>query len=1026
MNLISNSTKGPVMKTAQWLAIVLAASLLVACGGGSSGSFDAGREAKLTVSPLASSIEVNQSNLAPRLGAPFTTQVNVNMVLANGQPVSDGTPITLSSNVVARAGLSLVGVSGETGDVITPPSASATATTSGGRATFLLVGGVQTGPVTLTASSANPSGVGTLTATALVEVVAATTPAKRLRIEGSNTMPTNRAGVPIFFGSPYINELTVRYIGSDGNAGEVADGQVSVAVSPVFRGAFSTLDDPATEENEFLILIGAGPVIMTAGVTTLFVHSFDRPGALTVSVTAQDAATGERFSEDFVINVEDGAADFLPAQLNFSVSPDPVYVTGSGGTTTKPIALTVLDSGGNTVPNPVADGAAFNNVRLELDAPAGSGARLVGTGANGPVSGTSISVRTVNGIANFALNAGSVAGPHRITATVDRADNNVDNGIQDSLKALTTVNVGDGQIFAVRLVSPILNAINVNPTSPLVETSFAPAVDPETGAFVPPNPDGTYSLTVSVVATDRAGNPPLPGQTLSFGKIDAPLSDTLPRFFVFSGPDGDPEEGGFLFTAANPAEGFLNDPLRVDEAVEPGDTLALFGKLVPGNREHESVRIVSSVIDDRTLRVTQAFNRNDGVGQIVNDGPVIPWVIGRSQIGNINPTINLDERGRGSVQLTYPINELGSPLVLWAQGTRLEGGSTSKTVADVNALVFPGVAPLLLTATPSVVPGNGTSPVLLCVTDGLRAPINGLFVRGSVTDGTATGRLDGVPLPTTTARATGTAGAGCVVTDLTTTGLVPDGDSSTVTFTIGEAEAEVEIAPPGAALLLVEPSTVTDNVPGGFARQVQLRLLNSAGQAIVGVGLEGSCDGGDGTLELVQAPGITGADGRTSATVFISMAACGDSAPDPAFPRLGQCEFTTTSGTPVGLFTAIGLDLRALELPTSPPAPGAFCPPLDEEPGTGRLEIQVIDNRGDPALSSLVTSFPGDIACSAGGGVCSAELPGSIAEVTLVAPAGTAPSWIGDCSLASAAPANFASVANSAGDVQTCVVVFDP
>ena len=978
---------------------------------------------RLSVEPLSGVVEANPQGFAPTVGSAYTVQVNVQFTLENGEPVADGTPVSLSSADVSVGVISALDAPAETGRVIE-------ATTAGGTAGFLFTSGTQTGLVTLTASAANPSpnDSGTIVGSASVQVLPASDTTGRLSVIGDSTMPTNPLNVPIFLGSPYINELTVRYRGPDGEAGVVDGGQISVAIFPIERGAFSTLDDPATPDvNEFFVLVGSGPVNLNAGVATIFVHSFDRPGPLTVAVQAVDADTGERFSSNFVIEVEDGAADFLPADISFGITPDPVYVQGSGGPTTKSLTLTVVDSGGNPVPNPEQDGNAFNNVRLQLDAPADSGARLTGTGAEGSVSGTDINVRTVNGIANFALNAGTLTGSHRITATVDRADNNVDNDFQDALSAQTIINVGDGRLFAVRLVSPILNAIRVNPTTTDIETSFEPVVDPETGAFIPPNPDGTYSLTVTAIATDQAGNPPLPGQTLSFGKIDAPTTAGAPRFFVFSGPDGDPEEGGLLFTAADPAEGFLNDPTRPDEAVEPGDTLALFGKQVPGNRQHEAVRTVARVIDDNTLTVTEAFNPNDGTGQIVDDGPVIPWVIGRSQVGFVDSTLVLDERGRGSVQLTYPINALGSPLVLWTQGARLESGGT-RTVADVEPLVFPGVAPLILTASPSVVPGNTTSPVQLCLTDGLRAPINGVFIRGSVTDGTATGSLDGVPMSTTTARATGSAGAGCVVTQLTTTGLVPEGDPSTVTFTVGDAEASVEVVPPGAARLLVEPSTVTDNVPGGFTRQIQLRLLNAAGEPIVGVPLEGSCDGGDGTLELVENPGITGTDGRTTASVFISMAACGDSAPDPTFPRVGQCEFTTTSGTPTGLFTAIGLDLRSLEPIVSPPPPDAFCPPLEDPPAEKVLNLQVIDNRGDPGLSSLVTSFPGTIACSAQGGTCSTSIPANVNRVQLQAPAGTEPLWIGDCvrDPGAGVPPSFGTVATPTALAYSCTVVFQP
>ena len=108
---------------------------------------------------------------------------------------------------------------------------------------------------------------------------------------------------------------------------------------------------------------------------------------------------------------------------------------------------------------------------------------------------------------------------------------------------------------------------------------------------------------------------------------------------------------------------------------------------------------VANVIDESSVNVTEPFNPNNATGSVVNDGFVIPWVIGRSQVGNIDQSVTLDEFGRGSVQMTYPINSVGRPIVLWTQGVRVESAG-NKTVADVEASRFPGVAPLLLTATP--------------------------------------------------------------------------------------------------------------------------------------------------------------------------------------------------------------------------------------------------------------------------------------------------------------------------------------
>ncbi len=870
---------------------------------------------RISVQPLSIELPANILDLAPSINSQFSTQVNVQVLNPSGQPAADGTSVSLVVDNAARGTVSSLADPENSGG-------GAVATTQAGQAQFLLTSGREEGPVNLVASVANQQGGAILSAPRLVTILPNTEDDARLTISGKATIPANKANVPIFFGSPFINELTVEYLGPDGQPGSVQGGTVAVAIAPVTLAAFSTLNDPTTAENEFEQLVGAGPVINTAGVTSLFVHSFEQPGPVTLTVVAQDAFTGEIFSAKFDIEIIDGAADGLPAQQFFDVSPDPVYIQGSGGSTVKSIDLLVLDSGDNVVPDPEADGVGFNNVRLELIKPEGSGARLTGTGAAGSVNGTEIDVQTVNGIANFALNAGTEIGPHRIIATVDRADNNVDNGLQDPVSAEITIEVGDGQLFALRLVNPIVNAILINRVLPEVETDQEPTLDPDTGVLIPPDPDGTYSLTITAQGSDRAGNPVLPGTVVNFGKVDAPLTQTNPPLFYFSGPFGDPEEAGFLFSVEVFPEGFLHDPLILDEAVEPGDFLALFGKSVPGNREHEAVRVVDEVIDQNTLTVTERFNPNDGTGTPVDDGAVIPWVIGRSQVGVVDQTVILGEQGRGSVQLTYPVNAIGRPLVLWTQGTRPQDGDI-RTIADVETLLFPGVAPLVLTATPNQVSGNQTVNITLCLRDGIGSPVPGVFINATVGGGTGTVSVDGNQLgdgltPDRVGNATGE--NGCVVTQMTTLGMVPDEDDLLVVFFVGQARDTVTVKPPGSATLSVQPSRFVDQFNSAVFVDVILTLREASGNPISGVPLSGVCqDPPGGNLDIIDGPGITGPDGRTTARLFIRLSSC-----DPAQAVTGEftCSFTTPSGTPTGIFTAVGGDLSiGGDITPSPPCP---------------------------------------------------------------------------------------------------------
>src|SRR5690606_7732592 len=124
---------------------------------------------------------------------------------------------------------------------------------------------------------------------------------------------------------------------------------------------------------------------------------------------------------------------------------------------------------------------------------------------------------------------------------------------------------------------------------------------------------------VAIVATDRLGNPVLPGTTITFGLIDEPQQFGVGDFFL-SGLDGNPQEGGTNFTA--PGGAFLT----AGGGAGPGDALVLFGEDLIGNRDHESARRIVSVNSQTSLTVKRRFNHNDTTGSVVNSGPVLPYV----------------------------------------------------------------------------------------------------------------------------------------------------------------------------------------------------------------------------------------------------------------------------------------------------------------------------------------------------------------------------------------------------------------
>ena len=87
-----------------------------------------------------------------------------------------------------------------------------------------------------------------------------------------------------FPGSPYIAEVTVTWRHKDG---QLVSGTtpVNVSVAPVDVISFSFLN---TTTDNFHPLLGSGPINVTAGVGTIFVHAGQAPGHGVLTVTGID------------------------------------------------------------------------------------------------------------------------------------------------------------------------------------------------------------------------------------------------------------------------------------------------------------------------------------------------------------------------------------------------------------------------------------------------------------------------------------------------------------------------------------------------------------------------------------------------------------------------------------------------------------------------------------------------------------------------------------------------------------------
>ena len=885
------------------LALGLASVLLAACGGG--GGDGGGALAPPAAGSMrydvvggVNSLPSNRSQIPPESNSPYWVQLNVRVLRANGSPVADGTNVNIRTSNVRSLALGVLDDPATTdvnefaqyfGTVFAP--------TTAGQATFFLHTQLDPGSVTITASSPDPEVPSrTLELTIPFTVTQGPAPFDRIQIEPQRTtLPANVFGVTPFFGSPFVVETTVTRRSISGAL--LNSGTVQVSLNPITNTAYSTLDDPATTGDDFLALRGQGPQNFVAGKLTLFIHSFNsggqatQPGPFTLTVTAIDPDTGASLSkqQEFQIVAQ---APQLPATIEIIRQSANLYIQGSGGNNTLLMQALVKDGAAALIPDPIA-GATFNNVQWDIVDQGVSGGELFrGVNAAGQaVQGRSIRVRTQQGIAGATLVSGNRQGTFTIRATSDAADNNVDNGITSPVFREVTVIMSDGKLFSLKITSPNLNALRTNRVSG--------GVAPIGGSTaIPTDPNGTYSLTVSVLATDRQGNPVLPGTPIDFGLIDAPVAGfpgAGAGSFLLSGGDGDPQEGGPLFTA--PTGAFTT----AGGGAGPGDTLLVFGEQSNPNRDLESARRIERINNARSLNVTQNFNLNDDTGASVNNGPVLPYIIGRATIANIGTNVATNDIGVATTTMNYPVNQLGRLAAIWARGAGSVVQGAQELVTDAELVVFPGAAPGRLVASPSQIPANRTTTVTVCVADALGAPIQGVPIGFNIVNPSTTSTVDGQSVSGVLSALTGP--SGCTSATVVTAGIANLAQAPSITFFGVGGSAIVTVVPPTTSILQAFPSSFF----GGNGGPVLLRLINGNGEPIPGVLITGTCTANGGAqIQLLQAPGITNALGETTARITaINL-------DQPQSEANGSCTFTASGGSPSTVVTMQGVNLCSI------------------------------------------------------------------------------------------------------------------
>ena len=708
----------------------------------------------------------------------------------------------------------------------------------------------------------------------------------------TTTLPLNTSfELPSAHG-PSQAEVTITLRNADGTL--MVGSDVQVSISPVNVAAISVLDDGEAEVDD---LWGTYPIEGTNGVATAWVNSRQTAGTAVFTASTLDPNTDRTISATMTFTVTSGVGN-APASVELSPSRPNVYLPSSGGNNTTTITAIVRDGGNQFVPDPASGNGGVDNVRFELVGDFGD-ARLSTNSVAGPVSGSTVNSHTVRGVATASFQAGEATpqGPYEIRATADRADNNVTNGIQDPVTSTTSIIVSDGKLYSLTITSPNVNAILVNTVSG--------EVDPE-GDIIPPDPDATYSLTVSALATDRQGNPVIPGTPIRFGSIDEPVgtfdAGPLANRFLISGGDGNPQEGGTLFTA--PTGHFRT----AGGGAGPGDALVVFGKTQhgapEGNEDLESAVTIQRVNSETSLNTASRFNNNNTTGAIVDYGPVLDYVIGRSQHGNITAASTTNEIGVAHATLNYTIETLGHVLAMWAQGDGIDRVTGEpRRVTDAVQLLYPGVAPAMITAFPSPIPGNTATEVVVCLTDALSAPIQGINIGFQMNLNGGTGSIDGNGASGVLDNVTGP--DGCTVASVVTNGMPvssgPDSPSGSIVFGVGGATAEVDIV---VQLAFISNGGVGGVCAGGApSARATIRAFTTDGSPASGVEISAECTG----VQVSPSTATTGSSGSATFTITGEANAT------------GSCTFTAAGVAPITLAVQV---------------PGAddFSPPCGDGP----------------------------------------------------------------------------------------------
>lgn len=390
-----------------------------------------------------------------------------------------------------------------------------------------------------------------------------------------------------------------------------------------------------------------------------------------------------------------------------------------------------------------------------------------------------VPTETVSGQAQFFFTTSVTGGTATLTASVA----NEEDG-----KVVT----GQIHITVVDTTGPVSKLTFTGPYAEAIMTGLFSLGDTELQ-------DGTYSRILSVIAKDANGNPVKVGTQIFFALIDSPLTgfpSSGAGTFTISGANGNPVEGGFVFTAAGGA--------FESKGARGADRLVLHPSPESGNFFHEGVRVVDSFNGADSLNITAG---NGPFASGGDTGATLPWTIGRAQYGAILASAFTDLTGTASTFVTYPVTRIGQTAALVAY-TADHSVSTVLNTGGAVYLANLGDDGLLLTASTEALAfdSGGSGTVTLCLKDANLVPMSGRTITASVTTLALGSSVTVTPAPLVT-------GAdGCVTATVAGTHVAED-DGDPLTPDTGTGTSKVSFNATDAAAAVEVTVTINDVTP---------------------------------------------------------------------------------------------------------------------------------------------------------------------------------------------------------------------